>query len=113
MSSTPTDDVLLTYDDLQDRPHVEGHRVYWDSLTVPNQIRRDTVLPKLRRVSERFSIVKLELRDMLLTGTEVHLVEVVANNTNLTHLDLSINWLQNEGATLLHRDSQTAPRFST
>ncbi len=57
------------------------------------------MLPKLSRMSQRFSIVKIELRDMGLTGTEDPLLQVVAHSTNLTHLDLSTNWLQNEGAT--------------
>jgi len=75
------------------------NREYWLNLPGPDQSRRDTVLPKLSRMSQRFSIVKLELRDMGLTGTEVPLLQAVAHSTNLTHLDLSTNWLRNEGAT--------------
>ncbi len=72
---------------------------YWNRLPGPPQNRLDTVLPQLNRTSERFSIVKLELFHMGLKGTEEPLLQAVAHSTNLTHLDLRLNDLKNEGAT--------------
>ena len=69
---------------------VRLNRAWYDALgSAPRTPRKDTVLAELARTSQVYSISTLELRNVMLDGTEAALATAISRSTALTRLSLS------------------------